>query len=88
MPARSTPRDGKSILYRSQMTAGFEADRWRLMSYNRATGVSTEIPRGFDLQVEEMVLSPDGNTVYFTAGERGQASNFRVALTGGAGRRK
>ena len=30
-------RDGKSILYRSQMTAGFEADRWRLMNYNRAT---------------------------------------------------
>jgi Tol biopolymer transport system component len=35
-------RDGRYIVYRSQATAGFEADRWRLMAYNRATGVSTE----------------------------------------------
>jgi dipeptidyl aminopeptidase/acylaminoacyl peptidase len=76
-------RDGKSILYRSQMTAGFEADRWRLMNYNRATGTSTEITRGFDLQVDEMVVSPDGNSVYFTAGERGHQPVFKVALSGG-----
>lgn len=76
-------RDGKSILYRSQMTAGFEADRWRLMSYNRATGTSTEIPRGFDLQVDEFALSPDGNSVYFTAGERGLQPIYKVALAGG-----
>ena len=41
-------RDGKFILYRSQATAGFEADRWRLMAYNRATGTSVELTRGFD----------------------------------------
>src|SRR5258705_4466221 len=39
--------DGKYIIYRSQATAGFEADRWRLMVYNRATGMSREITRGF-----------------------------------------
>lgn len=75
--------DGKSILYRSQATAGFEADRWRLMNYNRATGTSTEIPRGFDLQVDELALSPDGNSVYFTAGERGHQPIYKVALAGG-----
>ena len=47
-------RDGKYILYRSQATAGFEADRWRLMAYNRATGVSVELTKGFDQQVEEV----------------------------------
>src|SRR6266496_1529725 len=41
-------RDGRYIIYRSQATAGFEADRWRLMAYNRASGSSTEITRGFD----------------------------------------
>jgi len=76
-------RDGRSIIYRSQAIAGFEADRWRLMSYNRATGVSTEIVKGFDEQVEEVVLSPDGNSVYFTAGQRGKSPIFRVPLTGG-----
>jgi len=72
-------RDGRYIVYRSQAIAGFEADRWRLMAYNRATGASTEITRGFDQQVEELSLSPDGNYVYFTAGERGHAP---IGLTG------
>lgn len=75
-------RDGKYIVYRSQATAGFEADRWRLMSYNRSTGVSTEIAKKFDLQVEEAVLSPDGNYVYFIAGERGRLPVYRVPLGG------
>lgn len=75
-------RDGKYIVYRSQATAGFEADRWRLMSYNRATGVSTEVAKNFDLQVEESVLSPDGNYAYFIAGERGRLPVYRVPLGG------
>jgi len=75
--------DGRFIVYRSQATAGFEADRWRLMVYNRATGTSTEITGGFDQQVEEVVLSRDGNYAYFTAGERGKSPIFRVPLAGG-----
>ncbi len=75
-------RDGRYIIYRSQATAGFEADRWRLMAYNRATGASTEITRNFDLQVEEVALSPDGNYVYFVAGERGRLPIYRVPLGG------
>ena len=77
-------RDGKFIIYRSQATAGFEADRWRLMAYNRATGTSAELTRGFDQQVEEIALSPDGTSVYFTAGERGHSPIFSVPLSGGA----
>ena len=76
-------RDGKFILYRSQATAGFEADRTRLMAYNRATGSSVELTRRFDQSVEEMVLSPDGNTIYFTAGDRGKSPIFRIPIGGG-----
>ncbi len=75
-------RDGRYIIYRSEATAGFEADRWRLMSYNRTTGKSVEITRNFDLQVEEVALSPDGNYAYFIAGERGRLPVFRVPLGG------
>ena len=75
--------DGKYILYRSQATPGFEADRWRLMSYDRATGESVEITRDFDLQVEELALSPDGSSVYFTAGEKGRQPIYEVPLQGG-----
>ena len=77
-------KDGTTILYRSQATAGFEADRWRLMSYNRTSGVSRELPRGFDEQVDELVMSPDGNQIYFTAGQRGKAPIFRIGIDGGA----
>jgi dipeptidyl aminopeptidase/acylaminoacyl peptidase len=76
-------KDGRSIIYRSQATAGFEADRWRLMRYDRTSGTSSEIARGFDQQVEEFVLSPDGNTIYFTAGERGRNPVFQVPAAGG-----
>ncbi len=77
-------RDGKYIIYRSQATAGFEADRWRLMAYNRAAGTSVELLRGFDFAVDEVALSPDGNTIYFTAGDRGYENVYKVPVTGGA----
>ncbi len=77
-------RDGKYIVYRSQATAGFEADRWRVMVYNRATGTANEITRGFDLQAEELVLSPEGNYVYLTAGDRGRSAIYKAPLAGGA----
>jgi len=75
--------DGRFILYRSQATKGFEADRWRLMAYNRASGTSTEIAKGFDQQIEEFVIAPNGTDIYFTAGERGRTPIFNVPLTGG-----
>jgi dipeptidyl aminopeptidase/acylaminoacyl peptidase len=76
-------RDGKFILYRSQATAGFEADRWRIMAYNRAAGTNVELTKGFDLQVDELVVSPDGNSIYFTAGDRGKSPIFRIPIGGG-----
>ena len=76
-------RDGKQILYRSQATAGFEADRWRLMAYDRATGNSGELTRGFNLQVEGVTLSPDEKTIYITANDRGKEPVFKLPITGG-----
>jgi dipeptidyl aminopeptidase/acylaminoacyl peptidase len=57
------------------------------MAYNRATGLSTELTKGFDQQVEELALSPDGETIYFTAGERGRAPIFRIPLAGGVAKK-
>ncbi len=72
--------DGKYIIYRSQATAGFEADRWRLMRYDRKTGESVELTRGFDQQVGEFTISPDGKTIYFTANENGFDPIFSVPV--------
>ncbi|HMJ07471.1 MAG TPA: S9 family peptidase [Pyrinomonadaceae bacterium] len=72
--------DGKYIIYRSQATATFEADRWRIMRYNRQSGESVELTRGFDLQADEAAISPDGKTIYFAAGERGYSPIFSVPV--------
>ncbi|MFN2501527.1 MAG: prolyl oligopeptidase family serine peptidase [Pyrinomonadaceae bacterium] len=73
-------RDGKYLLFRSQPTATFEADRWRIMRYNIATGEMVELTRGFDLQVDEMAVTADSKTIYFTAGERGRHPIFSVPV--------
>lgn len=73
-------RNGKYILFRSQATATFEADRWRIMRYDRSSGETVELTRGFDQMADHIVLSPDQTTVYFTAGERGRSPIFSVPV--------
>jgi dipeptidyl aminopeptidase/acylaminoacyl peptidase len=75
--------DGKYIVYRSQATPAFEADRTRIMRYDRAAGTSTELTTGFDLQADEIILSADGSKVFFTAADRGHAPIFSVPVAGG-----
>lgn len=72
--------DGKYMLFRSQATPTFESDRWRIMRYNPQSGEIVEITRVFDQQVDEITVSPDSKTVYFTAGERGKAPIFSVPV--------
>jgi len=72
--------DGKYLLFRSQATATFEADRWRIMRYDPAKGEIVELTTGFDQQVDEIAVSPDSRTVYFTAGQRGHAPIFSVPV--------
>jgi dipeptidyl aminopeptidase/acylaminoacyl peptidase len=72
--------DGKYLLYRSQEREGFEADRWRIMRYNRATGETKELTVGFNQQADDVILSPDGKTVYFTANTKGEEPIYSVPL--------
>lgn len=76
--------DGRYLAYRSQATAGFEADRFRLMVYDRQSKQIRELTTGFDLQVDEFVFSPDSKIVYFTAGDRGKSPIFSAPTSGGA----
>ena len=72
--------DGKYIIFRSQATPTFEADRWRIMRYNRQTGETVELTRGFDQQVDEFAVSPDSKTIYFSAGQRGRSPIFSIPV--------
>jgi dipeptidyl aminopeptidase/acylaminoacyl peptidase len=79
--------DGKYIIYRSQATAGFEADRWRIMRYDRASGQTIELTAGFDQQADELAVSSDGKTVYFTANLNGRNPIFAVPVEPAVGSR-
>ncbi|MDT7603628.1 MAG: hypothetical protein QOF61_1625, partial [Acidobacteriota bacterium] len=75
--------DGRFIAYRSQQTAGFESDRWRLMLYDRQANRSRELLSNFDNYVDSFTFSADGKHIYFTSGERGRAPIYVVSVADG-----
>ncbi len=69
---------GKYIAYRAMMRPGFEADRYRLMLYERATGTTVNLTEEYDRSIEDVVWSPDENSLYFDAEDQGRRSLYRV----------
>jgi dipeptidyl aminopeptidase/acylaminoacyl peptidase len=88
--ADKTPRyspDGRFIAYRSQATPMFESDRWRLMLYDRQTNQTRELLPKYDAYVDDFTFAPDGKSVYFASGERGEQPLFNASLAGGPARK-
>ena len=75
--------DGKWIAYRSQKRPGFEADRFRLMLYERATGRTRGLTETFDFWVEDFRWTPDSKSIVYAAEVRGRAMLYRVSIAGG-----
>ena len=75
--------DGKYLAYRSQVTPGYESDRFRLMLFDRKTGRAQSISESLDSNVDEFTFTPDSKNIYLTAEERGRAPIYTVAVTGG-----
>ncbi|MBI4409646.1 MAG: S9 family peptidase [Gemmatimonadetes bacterium] len=75
--------DGRYLAYLSMERAGFEADRSRLMVYDRRTGQHREVPRGLDRSVEAFVWSADSKNLYFLAQDELYHSVYRVPVSGG-----
>ncbi|HXQ98298.1 MAG TPA: hypothetical protein VN774_07635, partial [Candidatus Limnocylindrales bacterium] len=76
--------DGKTIAYRAQLTAEDESDRWRLFIYDRASGHRTNLTEGFDRSVDNLIWSPDSQTIYFTAEEHAEAPIYAIPAQQGA----
>lgn len=70
--------DGRFIAYRSQERNGYEADKFRLMIYDRQSGQSRSLTDKLDRWVEEFVWSPDSKKIYFTAEDIGFAPIYVV----------
>jgi dipeptidyl aminopeptidase/acylaminoacyl peptidase len=77
--------DGKYIAYHAQLTAGYEADRWRVMLFDRASGKSENLTEtSFDRNAESLAWAPDSKTIYFVAENETQRPVYAMAARAGA----
>jgi dipeptidyl aminopeptidase/acylaminoacyl peptidase len=75
--------DGRWIAYHAQLIAGYEADRYRLLLYDRANGTHANLTENFDRSVDGIAWSPDSKTIYFDAEDRQKVAIFRVPAAPG-----
>lgn len=79
--------DGRYVAYRAQSKSGFEADRWRLMLFDRKTGQSHSLTEQFDSSVESFTFSADGQRIYMSALDQGRQPIYELSLGGGPGKK-
>jgi dipeptidyl aminopeptidase/acylaminoacyl peptidase len=75
--------DGKYIAYHAQLTAEYEADRWRLMLYDRQSGKNVNLSEAFDRSVEGISWSADSKLIYFTAEDETEKPVYSMAPKAG-----
>ncbi|MFT5051593.1 MAG: dipeptidyl aminopeptidase/acylaminoacyl peptidase [Chlamydiales bacterium] len=75
--------DGKTIAYHSMERPGFEADRNRVMLYNRASGETREMTAGLDQMAHGATWLPGSDAMLFTSEWRGTNQLFRMDSAGG-----
>ena len=74
--------DGRYILYRAQMRPGFEADRYRLMLYDRKSGKAKNLTEEFDYSIGHFAWGPDSRKIYFSVEDQGRRSIGTVSTRG------
>ena len=75
--------DGKTLAYRAQARAGFEADRWQLWALDLATGQSRSLTAAWDQSVNSFTWAPDGSRIFIEAQSGGGEPVWSVAASGG-----
>lgn len=76
--------DGRFLAYLAMRVPRYEADRLRLVLYDRRARTHRILTEDFDRSIHEFVWSPDGQGLYFTADDRGYVPIFGVKIAGGA----
>ena len=73
--------DGKYIAYRAQQRPGYESDRFRLMLYDRKTGVKKDlIGNALDLWVGTFTWMPNSQEIHFSAQEAEWSHIYKLQL--------
>ena len=80
--------DGKYIAYHAQLTAGYEADKWRVMLYDRASGKNENLSEAFDRSATNLAWSRDSKTIFFLAENETEQPVYAIAPAAGATPRK
>src|SRR5437870_6875239 len=70
--------DGKYIAWRSQARAGFEADKWSLMLYERESGRLSNLTPPFDRSIGSFAWRVPFPIVLFTAEDHGESPLYAV----------
>lgn len=81
MEPRYSP-DGKFIAFQSMERPGFEADRNRIMLYDRSSGGMREVTYGLDQTTHETLWSEDSQSLYFCSETNGTRQVFRIGVDG------
>jgi dipeptidyl aminopeptidase/acylaminoacyl peptidase len=74
--------DGMFISYRAQTRAGFEADRWQVMLYNRATHEIKSLTKKWDHSAGGPQWAADSKQLFFTAEIEAEQPLWYVPITG------
>lgn len=75
--------DGRFIAYRSQVTPGYESDRFRLMLYDRRTNRAQSITESLDSNVDEYTFTADSKWIYLSAEDRGRGAIYSTSISAG-----
>jgi dipeptidyl aminopeptidase/acylaminoacyl peptidase len=77
-------QDGKKLYYRAMTRPTFEADRFRIIERDLASGKSREVAPNWDRSPDGLALSSDGKTLYAFCDDLGQRPLFAISIANGA----
>jgi len=72
--------DGRFIAYRAMVRAGFEADKYSLILFERKSQKKINLTENLDRSVNEILWSHDSSSLYITFQEKGRVSLARISL--------
>jgi dipeptidyl aminopeptidase/acylaminoacyl peptidase len=75
--------DGKWLAWRSEERAGYEADKFRLVVYDRAAKTSKDLLPKFNRWVDEFAWSNGSPFINFVAGTHGESRIYDVSIETG-----
>ena len=76
--------DGRKLYYLAMQRPGFEADRFRIVELDLASGARRVLTEGWDRSAGSLALSADGRTLYTTTYDMGEHPLFAIDVATGA----